>query len=440
MLARYDACTILDMYAENIIARYASKNLNRQSAQAPETAQVTNNRSKRKQRGVDYRNTQYDYFKDKKQLANRILDGLPRFNSNERPNDGDIASSYNVIFGSNSVEDNHRLTDKRANVTSCYNPILSEEVVKARKDLKSSAPGPDGITKKDMGKIPIAKLELLYNFMVFLQYTPIPLRKSRTILIPKGTENLSSVDNWRPITISSLLLRTFSRLYNTRLNVIKLNAQQRGFTNMDGCFANTLILQTAIKTSRKKGIPLHVISLDLKKAFDSVSHNSIRRALSRLNFYDRTINVILSGYEGASTSINCQSHNICSVEVNRGVKQGDPLSPFLFNAIIDELVVALNSTFQGYRMHDQNITCMAYADDLIVIGSSLYDTRKSLQMCEQFFAERGLDLNPRKCSTLSMMTVPRKKKVCVATQPQFRLLDASIKTITTDETVLRRKI
>lgn len=88
----------------------------------------------------------------------------------------------------------------------------SKEAIKGRRKMESY--------KRLMGKIPLSKLEILYNAMVYLQYTPIILRKSRTILIPKCTENLESVDNWRPITISSLLLRTFSRLYNTRLNVI----------------------------------------------------------------------------------------------------------------------------------------------------------------------------------------------------------------------------
>lgn len=166
-----------------------------------------------------------------------------------------------------------------------------------------TSPGPDGLTTNALKQIPRVKIRLPFNVMLYTQYIPTCLKKSRTTLIPKGSANLQEIDNWRPITISSILLRLINRLMAERLKAVELNCAQRGFSNIDGCLANNLTVQTIIKRKRKTGRGFVLITLDLRKAFDAVSHESMRRALNRTNIDDKTKNYVMSNLTGCDTTV-----------------------------------------------------------------------------------------------------------------------------------------
>lgn len=188
--------------------------------------------------------------------------------------------------------------------------------------MRNGAPGPDGVTLAKLRSIPTSDLVILFNAILYLEYIPSAFRTSKTSLIPKSSSDLHLVNNWRPITISSYIYRLFSKILATRVQTVPLHESQRGFTRIDGCFANNSILENLIKHRRKKGQPLTVISLDLRKAFDSVSQYSIIRALRRVGVDPKFINIVSDSYRDALTNIFCGPDHIGAFCVKRGVKQG----------------------------------------------------------------------------------------------------------------------
>lgn len=100
-----------------------------------------------------------------------------------------------------------------------------------------------------------------------------------------------------------------------------------------------------------------------------------------------------------------------SIPVRRGVRQGDPLSPILFNLIID---IALRSilTHIGYRMGGQITNALTFADDVCLMATTTEsDLQEALQAFESAVAKRGLILNPDKSLTMSQIASGREKKV-----------------------------
>jgi hypothetical protein len=64
------------------------------------------------------------------------------------------------------------------------------------------------------------------------------------------------------------------------------------------------------------------------------------------------------------------------MEVRRGVKQGDPLSPYIFNAIVNLLLTQLEQ-MGGFPIDTVNsIACLAFADDLLLLAKDVATTKR----------------------------------------------------------------
>ena len=121
-----------------------------------------------------------------------------------------------------------------------------------------------------------------------------------------------------------------------------------------------------------------MISMDIRKAFDSVSHHCIIRGLRRFQISPYLIDYIQATLTSSSTIFCVGQKKSKSVPINRGVRQGDPMSPLLFNIVLDELVGKLSHISEGCSMGDGvNCSLIAFANDLVLLA----ETERSLQEC-----------------------------------------------------------
>uniref|UniRef100_A0A8C5TIF3 Reverse transcriptase domain-containing protein n=1 Tax=Malurus cyaneus samueli TaxID=2593467 RepID=A0A8C5TIF3_9PASS len=140
----------------------------------------------------------------------------------------------------------------KANNSAFRDLIMAKEIKKNIQEMSnSSAPGPDGITLGDIKKMDPDYSQTMEIFNIWLTSGNIPdmVRGCRTVIILKSTtpERLRNVNNWRPMTIGSILLRLFSRILTARLTkACPLNPRQRGFIKAPGCSENLKLLQTLI--------------------------------------------------------------------------------------------------------------------------------------------------------------------------------------------------
>lgn len=148
-----------------------------------------------------------------------------------------------------------------------------------------------------------------------------------------------------------------------------------------------------------------MVTIDLRKAFDSVSHYSIRRAFRRAGAPDRALNLIKQFYANASTEIRRDT----VIQVNRGVRQGDPLSPFLFNTVIDEALCEVRNQFGGGDLPP----VLAFADDVVLVSRHVHLMQKMIDTFIEVLKPTGLECNAKKCSSLTLISDPRRKLVVV---------------------------
>lgn len=307
-----------------------------------------------------------------------------------------------------------------------HGPISSKEIEEQMRRINAStAPGPDGIRLADLKGLKALDLACLFNIFLYRKDAPSELKQNRTTMIPKSAS--PGIGDWRPITVASIVDRLFAKVIEARLSrCLKLDPRQRGFVrDLDGCGENILAYSGALKYSRARAKPLVVASLDLAKAFDSVQHSSITRALRRLSVDEVTISLIANLVIGHTTEIKHASGTAIA-KLNKGVRQGWPLSPLLFLAIVDELLDNLKDIngfpIEGPTGEVGTLTGTAFADDVVVFSSSEMGMRQHILAAEQWCNSRKMRINAAKSTLLHLRRVPKAKKVVLS-----RSLDISIR-------------
>ncbi|PBC25188.1 Retrovirus-related Pol polyprotein from type-1 retrotransposable element R2 [Apis cerana cerana] len=162
-----------------------------------------------------------------------------------------------------------------------WTPITMGNLLEKFKKIKiDTAAGIDQIKKLHLRrKGALHVFAKLCNFLMLHRIYPAQWKVNRTTLIPKPGKSAEEVENWRPITIGSLLGRIYSAMIDRKLrSKIKQHPRQQGFTQEDGCKNNIAILSSALaKMKDESGGVITVI--DISKAFDTVPHEAISKGL-----------------------------------------------------------------------------------------------------------------------------------------------------------------
>ena len=217
--------------------------------------------------------------------------------------------------------------------------------------------------------------------------------------------------------IGNLLIRMYGRIWDERLRKeINTFERQKGFVPVDGCFENVNILKSISSNQRKRKKAYQIVFPDLAKAFDTATHDSIKKAQYRKVVPVEVIEGIMGMYRQATTVTGVGGKFARRIKINAGVKQGCQLSQFLFNVVIDKLLGKIEQKKIGIKVGDALINIMAFADDLVLITEEPGDMKILLQMCKKFFDEKGLSVNATKCASLKVLPVKGKRALKVITE------------------------
>ena len=140
----------------------------------------------------------------------------------------------------------------------------------------------------------------------------------------------------------STLGKLFTRIINNRLNYCSdtyhiINDNQSGFRQGMSTADNIYILQSVIDVAFNRGKKVFCPSIDFSKAFDYINRDCLWYKLLKSGIRGNISNIIKSMYMNTFSKVKYQGAMSDQFDCNIGVRQGESISPFLFNIFLNDL-------------------------------------------------------------------------------------------------------
>lgn len=287
-------------------------------------------------------------------------------------------------------------------------PFTSSEINKCIKKLKvGKSTGPDLISNEILTQSNLLTnkaITKLFNLILDSGKYPDNWRKSFTILIFKSGEK-TDLNNYRGISLQNCLAKLFSSTLNERLILHYENLfanQQFGFRGNHRTSDSIFILKTLI-TKYIYGEKGRIFScfVDLRRAFDSLWQNGLLYKLEVNNTGQKFHKVIRDMYSSSYSAVKIDNEYTYFFELNRGVKQGDSLSPTLFNCYINDLHNIFDDSCDPLKLDMSNISSLSFADDLVILSKSHQGLQNALKKLESYCYKWQLTVNTKKTKTMT---------------------------------------
>jgi hypothetical protein len=253
----------------------------------------------------------------------------------------------------------------------------------------------------------IEPLTYIYNLCIQLNKFPSSFKMAKVIPIPKCKES-SSIDNFRPISILSILSKPLERHIHKHLtsfveNKGLIHSYQSGFRPKHSCHtALTRICDSWLGAINQRNL-VGTVFLDLRKAFDLVNHDILTQKLQIYLQSENSTSLLSSYLSGRQQCVYTNGLLSLPGPVKFGVPQGSVLGPLLFSLYINDMPLTLSH---------RDATLDLFADD-----SQLHTQSRSLDQIQNTLQTSITEIH-HWCDDNQMLIHPRKSKSMLITTRQ----------------------
>lgn len=323
--------------------------------------------------------------------------------------------------------DNYQTID--SSQASLNNPISEIEILCAIKSLKlNKSGGADEIVNEHIISTKHLLMPVyvkLFNIILETGIVPSDWVKGNIIPIYKNKGNKLDPANYRPITLLSCIGKVFTAILNNRLSKYLndneiLNETQSGFRKEYSTIDNIMVLYSLIEYFKSKKSKLYCCFIDFAKAFDNVWRIGLWQKLLKHGVRGKILNVIKNMYSEIKSCVTFNGHSSGFFSCEKGVRQGENLSPLLFAIYMNDLenFMRLNGcTGIDIDMHDENVLIfiklfvLLYADDTIVMSDNIKDFQEMLYIFNNYCEKWKLKINIEKTKIIIFGDYSRRRTV-----------------------------
>jgi hypothetical protein len=169
-----------------------------------------------------------------------------------------------------------------------------------------------------------------------------------------------------------------------------LPAEQKGYyPGSKGCKEQLMVLKAIYEDCRRRKKNLSIAWIDYQKAFDTVPHSCLEKSIEFVGVNSKIVRFCKLSIEKWSTSLILKTKQEVMqsqlIQIQKGIFQGDSLSPLLFCIALIPLTNELNKADCGYQVHgtERKISHLLYMDDLKLLGRNENDLKNEIKLCKQ---------------------------------------------------------
>lgn len=273
----------------------------------------------------------------------------------------------------------------------------------------NKAPGPDEINMLFFKKCwKVVKKEVLQFMQDFHQYGKLVggLNSSFITLVPKK-DNPISLGDYRPISLIRSLYKIISKVLANKIKLVIpsiISEEQSAFVEGRSILDGILIANEIVdwwKKTKRRGI---ILKLDFEKAYDSVNWSFLLAMMKNLGFGAKWLSWVQECISNIRVSVLVNGSPTSEFSPSRGIRQGDPLSPFLFNIVVEGLNILLTrarelNLFKGgvIGANEISVSHLQFADDSIIFCEANWEEVMNIKRVLRCFEMiSGLRINYHK--------------------------------------------
>ena len=291
------------------------------------------------------------------------------------------------------------------------------------------APGPDAMPPLFyqhywdlMGK------EITTSILSFLNSATLPEHLNHTFitLIPK-VKNPELVSKFCTISLCNMLYKIFSKVLANRLKKIlpQIITEHQSALTKDRLISDNILLAFeslhCMQNHKFAKEGFMVLKLDMNKAYDNVEWSLLKSIMRKLGFNEKWITLMMLCLSTVSYSILINGAPNGFIRPTRGIRQGDPLSPFLCLLCTEGLhglitQSALRGDIHGFSLsrRSPSLTHILFADDSLVFCRSNADKcQKILEVLQIYERSSGQQINKAKTTIFFSKSTSEEQKLLI---------------------------
>ena len=251
---------------------------------------------------------------------------------------------------------------------------------------------------------------------------PPKFHDTHIVLIPK-TKNPERVTDYRPISLCNVAYKIASKVVANRMTMVLqevIGENQNAFVAERLITDNVLValeLMSHISKKKKGNSGEMAIKLDMSKAYDRVEWDCLQQIMQKLRFHDKWISIVMRCVTSVKYVVRINGQPCSHIQSTRRLRQGDPLSPYLYLICVEGLSAMLHQASHRKAIkgvaasaRGPRISHLFFVDDSLVFGRASVSEAKEIQrLLKVYELSSGQQLNSNKTPCTSIPT-PTKQQ------------------------------
>ena len=214
------------------------------------------------------------------------------------------------------------------------------------------------------------------------------------LLTKKPALGAQEITNKRPISLVKFVTKWVQSILAHRIQSKLQHLDNYGFQKQRSTAAAVRKITAILENARLRGVPAHMLTIDVEKAYDTVPFQLIEHMLCQYRCPPKTLQLIMEMHCKRALRFKIEGHIGSPIAPQRGVAQGSPLSCILFVLCMQPLLLRLHNTATGVWGPQDDV---AYVDDLTLLAPTAQALEQKWEAVRQFEQWSGMKINIAKC-------------------------------------------